>query len=53
MKKKVLSVLLAGVFVLGTLTGCGKDNSQSDSSQADAKSDSKVITIAEIGRAHV
>ncbi len=46
MKKKVLSVLLAGVFVLGTLTGCGKDNSQSDSSQADAKSDSKVITIA-------
>lgn len=46
MKKKVLSVLLAGVFVLGALTGCGKDNSQSDSSQADAKSDSKVITIA-------
>lgn len=46
MKKKVLSVLLAGVFVLGTLTGCGKDNSQSDSGQADAKSDSKVITIA-------
>ena len=31
MKKKVLSVLLAGVFVLGALTGCGKDNSQSDS----------------------
>lgn len=46
MKKKVLSVLLAGVFVLGALTGCGKDNSQSDSSQADTKSDSKVITIA-------
>lgn len=46
MKKKVLSVLLAGVFVLGTLTGCGKDNSQSDSSQADAKSDTEVITIA-------
>lgn len=46
MKKKVLSVLLAGVFVLGTLTGCGKDNSQSDSGQADTKSDTEVITIA-------
>ncbi len=46
MKKKVLSVLLAGVFVLGALTGCGKDNSQSDSGQADTKSDTEVITIA-------
>lgn len=46
MKKKVLSVLLAGVFVLGALTGCGKDNSQSDSGQADTKSDAEVITIA-------
>ena len=46
MKKKVLSVLLAGVFVLGALTGCGKDNSQSDSGQADTKSATEVITIA-------
>lgn len=46
MKKKVLSVLLAGVFVLGALTGCGKDNSQLDSGQADTKSDTEVITIA-------
>lgn len=46
MKKKVLSVLLAGVFVLGALTGCGKDNSQSDGGQADTKSDTEVITIA-------
>ena len=39
MKKGLISILLAGILVIGTLTGCGSDNGSSDSSST-AEADS-------------
>ena len=48
MKKKILALALAGVLVVGALTGCG--SSKSDSS--DKKTDDKKITVAASATPH-
>ena len=48
MKKKSLAVALAGVLVVGALTGCGSSKSES----SDKKTDDKKITVAASATPH-
>lgn len=55
MKKRVLTVLLAGVLAVAALTGCGSSNDskeESSDSEKDAGADSKVITVAASATPH-
>ena len=42
MKKKILALALAGVLVVGALTGCGSSKRES----SEKKTDDKKITVA-------
>lgn len=48
MKKKILALALAGVLVVGALTGCGSSKSES----SDKKTDDKKITVAASATPH-
>lgn len=48
MKKKILALALAGVLVVGTLTGCGSSKSES----SEKKTDDKKITVAASATPH-
>ena len=48
MKKKILALALAGVLVVGALTGCGSSKSES----SDKKTDNKKITVAASATPH-
>ena len=48
MKKKILALVLAGVLVVGALTGCGSSKSES----SDKKTDDKKITVAASATPH-
>lgn len=48
MKKKILALALAGVLVVGALTGCGSSKSES----SDNKTDDKKITVAASATPH-
>ena len=48
MKKKILALSLAGVLVVGALTGCGSSKSES----SDKKTDDKKITVAASATPH-
>ena len=48
MKKKILALALAGVLVVGALTGCGSSKSES----SDKKTDEKEITVAASATPH-
>lgn len=48
MKKKILALALAGVLVVGALTGCGSSKSES----SDKKTDEKKITVAASATPH-
>ena len=48
MKKKILELALAGVLVVGALTGCGSSKSES----SDKKTDDKKITVAASATPH-
>ena len=48
MKKKILALALAGVVVVGALTGCGSSKSES----SDKKTDDKKITVAASATPH-
>ena len=48
MKKKILALALAGVLVVGALTGCGLSKSES----SDKKTDDKKITVAASATPH-
>ncbi|MGF0031495.1 MetQ/NlpA family ABC transporter substrate-binding protein [Bariatricus sp. SGI.154] len=55
MKKRVLTVFLAGVLAIGVLAGCGSKDKGEDSkaeSGIDSGSDSKVITVAASATPH-
>lgn len=55
MKKRVLTVFLAGVLAIGVLAGCGSKDKGEDSkaeSGTDSGSDSKVITVAASATPH-
>lgn len=49
MKKKILALALAGVLVVGALTGCGSSKSES----SEKKTDDKKITVAASATPHV
>lgn len=48
MKKKILAIALAGVLVVGALTGCGSSKSES----SEKKTDDKKITVAASATPH-
>ena len=48
MKKKILALALAGVLVVGALTGCGSSKSES----SEKKTDDKKITVAASATPH-
>lgn len=48
MKKKILALALAGVLVVGAITGCGSSKSES----SDKKTDDKKITVAASATPH-
>ena len=50
MRKKILALALAGVLVVGALTGCG--TSKSDSKDSEKKTDDKKITVAASATPH-